>query len=146
MTVRFLTALAAMAVAGIGAASASDAGANEAGAIPARVAAPIVVAQGSGSSGLGSNQQSKARPNPAGDGTTEQYFTVEFSSRRVASLTRQQVAAAFGSKLASGNVEVPKGDFDAAVDNAVKQLANWNGKGSQSFCVPRVCWEVFVAP
>ena len=62
------------------------------------------------------------------------------------SLTRQQVAAAFGSKLASANVEVPKSDFDAAVDNAVRQLANWDGKGSLSFCVPRVCWEVFVAP
>ena len=81
-----------------------------------------------------------------GNGTTEQFFTVEFASGRLASLTRQQVAAAFGSKLAAANVEVPKGEFDAAVDNAVRQLANWNGRGSLSFCVPRVCWEVFVNP
>lgn len=81
----------------------------------------------------------------AGDGITEQFFTVEFSHGRLASLTRRQVAAAFGSKLEAANVEAPKGDFDAAVDNAARQLANWNGKGSLSFCVPRVCWEVFVA-
>jgi hypothetical protein len=95
---------------------------------------------------VNSHAVAQFRPAPTGDGTTQHYFTVEFSGGRVDSLTRQQVAAAFGSKLAAANVEVPKGDFDAAVDNAARQLANWNGKGSLSFCVPRVCWEVFVNP
>jgi hypothetical protein len=82
------------------------------------------------------------RPNPTSDGTTQHYFTVEIFEGRVASAARQQFVAAFRKELASANVS--KDDIAASVDDAVRQLANWNGEAPLRFFLPRIGWEVVV--
>lgn len=92
---------------------------------------------------MASSHAQLSRPAPTGDGTTQHFFTVEIHEGRVASAARQQFVAAFGKELASAKVS--KVDIAASVDEAVRQLANWNGEAPLRFFLPRISWEVIVA-
>jgi hypothetical protein len=113
----------------------------------ARVAVVLIVGLALAVAATPSGLQAQIiRPAPAGDGTTEHFFTVRIVEARADSLTRQQLATAFRTELATANVEVSKSDLDAAVDDAMRQLANRSSKAPLSVCLPRICWEVFVGP
>lgn len=82
-----------------------------------------------------------ASPHASADGTTEHFFTVEVTDARFAHATRRQVAAEFRKALAAANLEVSTDDLAAAVDEAMKQLADWNGAFPLRGCARGLCWE-----
>jgi len=87
---------------------------------------------------------STLHPAPSRDTTEELFFTFEYIEYP-AHATRRQVAAAFRKALAADNVEASTDDFAAAVDEAMRQLADWNGEFPLRGCARRLCWE-FVSP
>ena len=69
-------------------------------------------------------------------GTTEQFYTVTIAEGRVGSIDRGQVETALRRELAAANVKVSQGELAGAVDDAMKQLADWTGKTALHGCSP----------
>ena len=110
-------------------------------AMRAHFAAAMLLAAAIASPDSATADPSTLHPAPSRDATEELFFTFQYIEYP-AHATRQQVAAAFRKALAAARIEVSTDDLAAAVDEAIRQLADWNGEAPLRGCARRLCWEI----